>query len=52
MNEPPGRFGSSSLALVRLMAWDSDLIATFCPITRLCSSSSIRSSRWDSSSVT
>ena len=35
MNEPPGRFGSFSPARVRLMAWDSDLIASFCPMTRL-----------------
>ena len=51
MNEPPGRFGSFSPARVRRMAWDSDLTATSWPITRLWSSSSIRSSRCDSSSV-
>ncbi len=51
MNEPPGRFGSFRPALVRLMACDSDLMASFWPITRRCSSSSIRSSRCDSSSV-
>src|SRR6266496_502155 len=50
MNEPPGRFGSFSPALVRRMAWDSDLIAVSCPITRLCSSSSIRSNRRDAGS--
>ena len=51
MNEPPGRLGSFSPARVRRMARDSDVTAAFCPITRLCSSSSIRSSRCDSSSV-
>ena len=51
MNDPPGRLGSFSPARVRLIACDSALIASFCPMTRLCSSSSIRSSRCDSSSV-
>src|SRR5215469_12365933 len=51
MNDPPGRFGSLRPARVRLIACDSDLMASFCPITRRCSSSSMRSSRWDSSSV-
>src|SRR6266702_1635057 len=48
MNEPPGRFGSFSPARVRRIACDSALIASSCPITRLCSSSSIRRSRCDS----
>src|SRR5436305_709710 len=51
MNDPPGRLGSFSPALVRLMAWERALIASFWPMTRLCSSSSIRSRRCDSSSV-
>jgi len=51
MNDPPGRFGSFRPARVRRIACDSDLMASFCPITRRCSSSSMRSSRCDSSSV-
>ena len=46
MNEPPGRFGSFSPARVRRIACDSALIACSWPMTRLCSSSSMRSSRW------
>ena len=34
MNEPPGRLGSFSPALVRRMACESDLTATSWPITR------------------
>src|SRR6266550_4226527 len=51
MNDPPGRLGSFRPARVRRIAWDSALIASFWPMTRRCSSSSIRSSRCDSSSV-
>ncbi len=45
MNEPPGRFGSLRPARVRRIAWDSALIACSWPMTRLCSSSSMRSRR-------
>ena len=51
MNEPPGRLGSFNPARVRRMACESALIASFWPTIRLCSSSSMRSSREDSSSV-
>ena len=51
MNDPPGRFGSFRPARVRRIARDSALIASSWPMTRLCSSSSILSSRVDSSSV-
>ncbi|BAS06913.1 hypothetical protein AHiyo4_03350 [Arthrobacter sp. Hiyo4] len=51
MNEPPGRLGSFRPARVRRIAWDRDLMASFWPTTRLCSSSSIFSRRVDSSSV-
>ena len=51
MNEPPGRLGSLSPARVRRIAWDSALMAASWPMIRLCSSSSMRSRREDSSSV-
>ncbi len=51
MNEPPGRFGSFNPARVRRIAWLSACMACSWPMTRLCSSSSILSSRCDSSSV-
>jgi len=51
MNDPPGRFGSFSPARVRRMAWESALMASSWPTTRLCSPSSIFSSLEDSSSV-
>src|SRR5665647_2495353 len=51
MNDPPGRLGSFRPARVRRMAWDSALTACCWPTTRLCSSSSMCSSRLDSSSV-
>src|SRR5713101_2072268 len=47
MNDPPGRLGSFSPARVRRIACDSALTASFCPMTRRWSSSSMRSSRWD-----
>ena len=50
MNEPPGRFGSFRPARVRRIARLSALTASSWPMTRLCSSSSILSSRVDSSS--
>ena len=51
MNEPPGRFGSFRPARVRRIAWESALMACSWPMTRLCSSSSMRSRRLVSSSV-
>ncbi len=51
MNEPLGRFGSFSPARVRRMAWETDLMASCWPTTRLCSSSSMRRSLAVSSSV-
>ncbi len=45
MNEPIGRFGSLSPARERRMARETALMASSCPTTRWCSSSSIRSSR-------
>jgi hypothetical protein len=51
MNEPDGRFGSFRPARVRRMAWLTALIASSWPMTRLCSSSSMRSSLVVSSSV-
>ena len=51
MNEPPGRFGSFNPARVRRIACESAWMACSWPITRLWSSSSIFSSRCDSSSV-
>jgi hypothetical protein len=50
MNEPPGRFGSFRPARVRRIARLSAVTACSWPMTRLCSSSSILSSRVDSSS--
>src|SRR5690625_8007874 len=43
MNEPDGRFGSLSPARVRRIAREIDLTESSWPMTRLCSSSSIRS---------
>ena len=51
MNEPEGRFGSFRPARVRRMARDTACTASFWPMMRLCSSSSMRSRREDSSSV-
>ncbi|CAM5526194.1 hypothetical protein STANM309S_02083 [Streptomyces tanashiensis] len=51
MNEPPGRFGSFRPARVRRMARERPMTASFWPMTRLWSSSSMRSRREDSSSV-
>ena len=51
MNDPPGRFGSFRPARVRRMARLSDVTASSWPMTRLCSSSSMRSSLVVSSSV-
>ena len=51
MNEPLGRLGSLRPARVRRMAWDTDLMASSWPITRLWSSSSMRRSLAVSSSV-
>ena len=50
MNDPPGRLGSFRPARVRRIARLSALTASSWPMTRLCSSSSILSSRVDSSS--
>ena len=44
MNEPPGRFGSFKPLRVRRIDCASALTASSWPITRLCSSSSMRSS--------
>ena len=51
MNEPLGRLGSFSPARVRRIDRASAAMAGSCPITRLCSSSSMRSSLAVSSSV-
>jgi len=50
MNEPMGRFGSLSPARERRMARDTALMASSCPTTEKCSSSSIRMSREASAS--
>ena len=51
MNEPPGRFGSFRPARVRRIAWERATTASSWPMTRLCSSSSMRRSLADSASV-
>ena len=51
MNEPAGRFGSLIPARERRIAFETAVIATSWPITRLCSSSSIRRSFLVSASV-
>ena len=51
MNEPVGRFGSLIPARARRIAFETATIAVSWPITRLCSSSSIRTSFCDSASV-
>ena len=51
MNEPLGRLGSLRPARVRRMAWLTALMASSWPMTRLCSSSSMRRSLAVSSSV-
>ncbi|SHV75928.1 Uncharacterised protein [Mycobacteroides abscessus subsp. abscessus] len=51
MNEPEGRRGSFRPARVRRMALETALTASSWPMIRLCSSSSMRSSRVVSSSV-
>ncbi len=51
MNEPAGRFGSLIPARERRIALETAVIATSWPITRLCSSSSMRISFWVSASV-
>ncbi len=51
MNEPEGRFGSFRPARVRRIACDTALTASTWPMIRLCSSSSMRSRRVVSSSV-
>src|SRR4051812_29254819 len=51
MNEPDGRLGSFRPARVRRIACETDLTASSWPMIRLCSSSSILSSRVVSSSV-
>ena len=51
INDPEGRLGSFNPALVRLIAWLTAFMLSSCPITRLCSSSSIRKSFAVSSSV-
>ena len=51
MNEPAGRFGSLIPARERRIAFETAVIATSWPITRLCSSSSIRTSFLVSASV-
>jgi hypothetical protein len=51
MNEPLGRFGSFRPARVRRIAWLTALMALSWPMTRLWSSSSMRSSLAVSSSV-
>ena len=50
MNEPMGRFGSLSPARERRMARDTARMASSCPTTEPCSSSSMRSSREASAS--
>ena len=51
MNEPAGRFGSLIPARERRIAFETASIATSWPITRLCSSSSMRISFLVSASV-
>ena len=51
MNEPVGRFGSLIPARARRIDFATATIASSWPITRLCSSSSIRTSLCDSASV-
>ena len=51
MNEPVGRFGSLRPARERRIAFEIVSIAACWPMTRLCSSSSIRISFWVSASV-
>ena len=51
MNEPAGRLGSLIPARERRIAFETAVIATSWPITRLCSSSSMRTSFWVSASV-
>ena len=51
MNEPVGRFGLLIPARARRIDFETATIAWCWPITRLCSSSSIRTSRCDSASV-
>ena len=51
MNEPVGRFGSLIPARARRIALDTATIASCCPTTRLCSSSSMRMSFCVSASV-
>ena len=51
MKEPDGRFGSFRPARVRRIARETDLTAWSWPMMRLCSSSSMRSRRLDSFSV-
>ena len=51
MNEPVGRFGSLIPARARRIDLETATIASCWPTTRLCSSSSIRTSRCDSASV-
>ena len=51
MNEPLGRFGSLMPARARRMAFETATIAWCWPITRLWSSSSMRTSFCDSASV-
>ena len=51
MNEPVGRFGSLMPARARRIALETATIASCWPITRLCSSSSMRISFCDSASV-
>ena len=51
IKEPPGRCGSFKPARDRRIACAIEVTASFCPITRLWSSSSIRNSFADSASV-
>ena len=51
MNEPVGRFGSLIPARARRIDFETATIASCWPITRLCSSSSMRISFWVSASV-
>ncbi len=51
MNEPAGRFGSLIPARERRIAFETAVIAGCWPMTRLCSSSSMRTSFFDSASV-
>ena len=50
-NEPMGRFGSFRPARARRTALETISIASCWPMTRLCRSSSMWRSRWDSSSA-